>query len=235
MSVRHPSATGFTLMELLVAVAVIMLLLAMMLQVVQMVRGSARTVVCLNNLRQLGFASLGWSHDHRGVVVPSWDDALGAGTIASKWQGQLRPYLFNDGPVTGARLEATFRCPESRGAMTWQDDDPTTYGKNIWTGQCPPPGNDNGYHLVPYARIANPAEALFLADTAAYPGGTHPRDLHPWIATGVWGVAFAHRGRGAFLLLDGHCETRLEAVTREWTEDGCTAFWSSHFWNVLGN
>src|SRR5437867_3115090 len=51
---RHRSA--FTLVELLVVIAVIGLLIALLLPAVQAARESARKAACKNNLRQIGLA-----------------------------------------------------------------------------------------------------------------------------------------------------------------------------------
>jgi len=136
------STAGFTLMELLMVVAIIGLLVAVLLPVAGMVRASARTLACFNNLHQIGIASLSWSQDNRGNVVTAWDDTYG-NNIRSRWQGMLRPYMFDNEVNVGDRLDATFRCPEVRRDMTWSNDDASTYGKNIWTGQCPAPQNDS--------------------------------------------------------------------------------------------
>lgn len=75
MRLQHPSIgssrsrpaaavrCGFTLTELLTALAVLSLLSAIALPAVQQARGRARAVACLNNVRQLGIAS----HAHQGT------------------------------------------------------------------------------------------------------------------------------------------------------------------------
>ena len=227
--------TGFSLIEILIVISIIALLVAMVVPVIGMVRASARTVGCMNNLNQIGIALRGWSADHENAIVTNWDDAMGRNTPEWGWQGQIRPYLFSDNATFGERLVQTMRCPEMRGEMIWNVNDPTTYGKNIRTGQCPPPQNNNGYPVLKFARIVKPNEAMMIGDTAPYGWDTsrHPRDLHPWIFdAGIWGVAFNHRGKGPFLMADGHVEMRAEAFGMTWPDNGDAAFGDTVFWNV---
>ena len=60
---------GFTLVELLVSLAIIGILIALLLPAVQLVRESARITKCQNNLKQMSLAML--THDHVFRVFPS--------------------------------------------------------------------------------------------------------------------------------------------------------------------
>jgi prepilin-type N-terminal cleavage/methylation domain-containing protein/prepilin-type processing-associated H-X9-DG protein len=61
---QFPIRRGFSLLELLFTVAIIAILAALLLPVLQQARGKAQRTRCTNNLKQIGTAFHVWAHDH---------------------------------------------------------------------------------------------------------------------------------------------------------------------------
>lgn len=101
--VRRGKNSAFTLVELLVVVAIIGVLVGLLLPAVQAARESGRRTACANNLRQLGLA-LHHFHDHAGAFPSGWSGA--ASTAAGDehdqpgwgWGSRLLPQL-EAGPI----------------------------------------------------------------------------------------------------------------------------------------
>jgi len=62
------SATGFTLIEVLVVVAIIALLIAILLPSLSLAREQAQRVVCLANMSNMPKAALAFSMEHKGYL-----------------------------------------------------------------------------------------------------------------------------------------------------------------------
>jgi len=143
MKMKEYRASGFTLTELLIVIAIIGLLIQMTLPAVQMSKESARRIQCTSNLRQLTLAAI----NHEGVQghYPScgwgwnWtgDPDLGFGeSQPGGWTYDLLPYLEQQvlweqgkGQEESAKRAAASRalgtplavfvCPSRRRATTY--------------------------------------------------------------------------------------------------------------------
>jgi len=77
------SRLGFTLVELLVAIAIIAILISLLLPTVSRARAQADSAKCMSNLRVISQALFNYSADNRGFVVPSFNLPRLPGTVAN--------------------------------------------------------------------------------------------------------------------------------------------------------
>ena len=122
---RKLQTAAFTLVELLVVIAIIAILIALLLPAVQAARKAARRTQCVNNLKQIGLALLGY-HDAVGrfppgalrdsIHNPPMMPPLGRHHDGFGWAVHVMPYLelsavydeldlsstVDDYPATGA-------------------------------------------------------------------------------------------------------------------------------------
>lgn len=151
--IRSASAArrgAFTLVELLVVVAVIALLLGMLLPALSRAREQGRLMICLSNARDITMAANSYASDNDGTwpIFPAWIPVnstiavfntwdFGGKTTSSYWttpatkrgvhETPLNPYVeperdLKDPP--GGRMELyTYRCPS----------DPGTLQRGFWT------------------------------------------------------------------------------------------------------
>lgn len=105
---------GFTLVELLVVVAVLTILISLLMPALKSSLRTARTAVCMNNEKQQGLALHMYTRDSR-MYPPYGQDFTGGGMWFNR--------LINDGYISGNYGNGLFRCPNA----TWPERGYTHY------------------------------------------------------------------------------------------------------------
>ena len=163
---RRKPLHGFTLIELLVVVSIIAVLIAILLPALGSARRSARSVICMNQLRQIGQATQLYANEHKGRLPRSTHSYLAHGV--KPWGYALSPYLGH-GETTGIEpgwdtlFNGVYRCPEDDRRDAW------SYGKNVWfelsageTGEIE--GNAQGPTYPHLSDVKRPTATILYAE-----------------------------------------------------------------------
>lgn len=206
---------GFTLIKLLVVIAIIAILAAILFPVFLKARARAYRATCQSNLKQLGLAVTLYTQDNDEKLMAGHPLAVlnpdGGGNYGG-WAGPVYPYL---------RAPAVFLCPtdprtpQTVGGVT---SDPLTYFTNINLSAGAAPAG------LPLSALTAPSATVMLAEATG--GGlsastvplTDPDESLSTFANQFVSItapgANRHEGGRDFLLADGHIHwLRPEAVS----------------------
>jgi prepilin-type N-terminal cleavage/methylation domain-containing protein/prepilin-type processing-associated H-X9-DG protein len=213
---------GFTLLELLMTVAIVSVLAALLLAALGSAKGKARRTHCANNLRQLGVALQGFVGEHQAYPLFVNLDFANGGYPEHwhNWIEAIRREGFgsksNSMPIT----DGVWRCPSAQGSNgdtnIW-----VSYGYNAWgtgslgLGGHKTPGATSFAPPIAENEVRNASEMMAIGDT-----------FNSGIAFTRGGSGSRHQGRVVVLFCDGHIESpKLKSVFGE-TNDVALSRWN---------
>lgn len=236
---------AFTLVELLVVIAVIAVLAALLLPALNQAKEKGRRVVCQNNLRQLGIALLMYGDEHGRYPPCAMAHTRGGptGRLVSLWNAALLPLV--------GKNVAVFHCPSYPAEFRWttspsnlgyqfptniQNDRPFSYAINR-IGTQNTAGPSLGLEQAPGtgrkpSEIAAPADMIAIGEAAS-----RTNYLQVWAAFALTHnssvsdrssiIGKVHNQGANMVFLDGHVEWERwwkwlefsDAAARRWNHD----------------
>lgn len=199
---------AFTLVELLVVMALLALLLALLAPALRSARAKGQQMVCVNNLRQLFFACRQYANDFNDYI-PHY--ATGDGS------GDMKELLLSKGYIK--QQSATYPkspvliCPTAVTAPPEYDQDQKdrisrrcSYGVAIWVTYAPP--FDHPRFVDWERRWPSPAVKVLVGELAMrISGGMYifsNGGVQQGDPTTDWAISARHSGGANYLFFDGH-------------------------------
>ena len=191
---------AFTLLELLIVVAIIAVLAAISMPVGRRMIEAGNEAKCMSNLRQLHAVLMLYANENN-QMLPSPDvNADRDSPSATHWFRRLDPYIAHDPYIAQKDRIKLLTCPSAKAFVP--GDWATSYGMNYYLGE------DKDWRTL---TIEQKSKVILLADAVINPawhsaGSAIFEDGGPFNKT----VDQRHAGRANFLFLDGHVEASGE-------------------------
>lgn len=104
---QKKSRPGFTLVEMLVVIAIFALLAVISMPILGRTRAKGQQAACMSNLHQLGIAVMSYANDHEGYLP------YAAYSSSIRWHTKLAPYIGVKGVGVELQDQSVWSCPST--------------------------------------------------------------------------------------------------------------------------
>ena len=203
----------FTLVELLVVIAIIAILAGLLLPALSSSRDSARTALCLGNIREVTLMHLLYVDASGGYFCPAWDASFDSWESSANHRGPgILSRVVQDSSASKGRV---FECPAAKTALylnpAWTARY-AGYGMNYQLSFSGPSASPPNYRFCRIQTVKTPSRLVLLADAACFLTGTDGRPAPTAFlynpSSGRGGYAdFRHSKVCTVAFVDGHASS----------------------------
>lgn len=203
----------FTLVELLITIAIIAILASMLLPALRRAREASKAIACLNNIRQINMVVSNYESDKGDIIMPGcfisnyWGEMLrvdGYFTGIPLYNNVLEPVIMSCPAETRTRTNGSYTFQHAHVNANYAYDYSTNerISKIILT--APP------FQPPRYVKVKKPSAIMKLQDAKYYTMDYYQTAKHL--------DSLRHNGRANVLFIDGHTGS-IKDIPTAWTND----------------
>jgi len=220
---------GFTLLELLIVISIIMILMSMLMPVLKKTREKTKTISCASNLRQVGAGTISYSFDYGnflpfGYVAGGGRSGYGDASIGT-WYCLTAPYLniktysyttLGSSSTNQLKGPCLYTCPSQ--SFTYPNWAPVSYSPPTTVAFGVTIKDTPKTTMGSLAMVVRPSEKAWLGETVQANLGPFFNPYRIGDTVVASGYDARHEGGGNILFMDFHVAWRslvscLPAIT----------------------
>ena len=231
---------NFTLIELLIVVAIIAILAGMLLPALNTARNKAKAIKCSGNLKQFGYAEMQYENDfsHKIPTLMKWLKSDGSDDSHRRlWAGNpyYRSYFKLADSDYGENYPSNMACPQAPYGTTVQRDRTDlfySYGRIVRPSE-PTSSNPNKWILEGYfPNVKEPSGKVLIAENCGWNTRQDHISFITWmsqyrlnegknLSTYYNWLRYPHQAQCNVLFFDGHVNSlnRTQATSEKWASD----------------
>ncbi len=200
----------FTLIELLVVIAIIAILIAMLLPALQSAKKTAKSVVCLSNLKQNYTSGLSYGSDYELIVHLEGQTPIFESDGVKRYYDWARPLTKLGYMTTSDLYNKTGGCPTGKLLYAWNAGYGISQSPNNTDNPVINTSTDGNWYVMRRLTVLQqPRNCPYISDSACNWSSNKSGQYWEitWDSSFGFGLGLRHFRKANSVFFDGHAES----------------------------